>query len=311
MAFGRQNKPASQEVLPPATKEVIEPKDVAKLADVIGDVKDVTVRNNSTALSTEMAAEFDTGQTGLENVTSRDLIIPRLTILQSMSPQLNERKPEFIDGSKLGQFCDTAIGDVYDELQLLPVYYANIALEWAPRESGKGMIANHGLWNDNFIKNELKAVQNEKRQWMHGDNIVQETATFYCINITAGGRRSFLPLSSTHIKSAKRWLTLITNERLQRSDGTEFQPPIFYRSWKATKTHESNAKGDWFGWKFEPDATIFEIDPSKNLLKEAKEFLEQARAGLVMGDLASYSDDGTAGAANGEGGTTNNEERAM
>lgn len=310
MAFGRNPKPAQAEVLPPE-KQVVEEKDVGKVADVITEVKDVTVRSASAnALSTEVISDFDTGQTGLENVTSRDLIIPRLTILQSLSPQLNERKPEFIKDAKLGQFCDTAIGEVYDELLLIPVYYANIALEWAPRESGKGMIANHGLWNETFIKNDLKAVQNDKRQWMHGDNLVQETATFYCLNIAAGGRRCFLPLSSTHIKGAKRWLTLITNERVPRPDGTEFQPPIFFRSWKTTKTHESNAKGDWFGWKFDPDQNIIELDPSKNLLKEAKDFLEQARSGLVTGDLASYADDGTAGATDNGGGQTS-EERAM
>jgi hypothetical protein len=136
--------------------------------------------------------------------------------------------------------------------------------------------------------------------------------TFYALNVTAGGRRSFVPLSSTALKSGRKWLTLITNERvLNPKTNKEFQPPIFFRSWKVTATEETNNQGSWFGWKFEPGPNILEIDPSKNLLAEAKDFMEQARSGLVTGDLASYADDGTAEGMAQTGGGGSNDERAM
>lgn len=290
-----------QEVLPPETAV-----DTSKpISEVVTST--ALAAPSKSNVPAEFLAEIDSGATGLENVTSRDLIIPRITILQALSPQLNRKKSEFIQGAEMGDFCDTALGDVYKEMILVPCYYATILLEWAPRETGKGLVANHGM-NRDILKDCRK---DEKQRNWHGDNLVSETATFYCLNITAGGRRVFVPLSSTNMKAARRWLTLITNERVLRADGSEFTPPIFYRGWKATKTEESNSQGDWFGWKFDPDQTIFELDPSKNLLLAAKEFMEQARSGLVSGDLASYADDGTSEGMRDVGGNTGDQGQAM
>ena len=275
--------------------EVLPPEGKTSLPDTVKSIDEtkpgtVVARAGVNAVSAEVADEFDTGATGLENVTSRDLIVPRITILQDLSPQVKKNKPEYIEGAEIGDFCDTAVGEVYKELLLIPVYYATVLLEWAPRATGKGLVANHGM-NRDILKD---CVQDEKRRWMHGENLVSETMTFYALNVTAGGRRCFVPLSSTGLKSGRKWLTLITNERvLNPRTNKEFQPPIFYRGWRATVTEETNNQGSWFGWKFEAAHTILEIDPDKNLLNEAKDFMAQARSGLVTGDLASYADDGT------------------
>lgn len=296
---------AQGEVLPPETSGK------QPLSDVVNEVKD-TGKSVATSGGSQLPAEFfeeiENSPTGLENVTSRDLLIPRITILQDLSPQVKKNKPEYIEGAEIGDFCDTAVGEVYKELMLIPCYYATVLLEWAPRATGKGLIANHGMSRD--ILKDCK--QDEKRRWMHGENLVSETMTFYCLNITAGGRRCFVPLSSTALKSGRKLLTLITSERVTGRDGKDFQPPIFYRAWKTTVTEEANNQGSWFGWKFEQGPNIFEVDPSRGLLQEAKDFMEQARSGLVTGDLASYADDGTAqGMAQTEGEGGSKDERAM
>lgn len=239
--------------------------------------------------------------TGLENVTAKDLLIPRLTILQALSPQLKANKPEFIKGAKVGMICDTAMGEVIGDgeapaqMLFLPCYYATIYLEWAPNRGG--LVANHGV--DPTAYNKCIVDEKQKR-WTgprvgEGNNI-SEVATFYGLNLTLGGRRSFLPLSSTALKASRRWMTLITAERRKRRDGTEYQPPIFGRAWLAEVTHESKGDNDWFGWKFTAADGIEVLDPTMGLLREAKEFMEQARSGLVTGDLGSYADDGTDGA---------------
>lgn len=302
---------AQAEVLPPNTNQ----NGGSNLPDTVKSMEENkgtgVARAGTTAVSAEVADIFDTGVTGLENVTSRDLIIPRMTILQDLSPQVKKNKPEYVEGAEIGDFCDTSIGEVFKELLLIPVYFATVLLEWAPRATGKGLIANHGM-NKDILKD---CKQDDKRRWMHGENLVSETMTFYALNVAAGGRRCFVPLSSTSLKAARKWLTLITNERVlnPRTNGY-FQPPIFYRAWRATATEEANAQGSWFGWKFEAARTILEIDPDQGLLAEAKDFMEQARSGLVSGDLASYADDGTAEGmreVGGSEGSGSNDERAM
>jgi hypothetical protein len=316
MAFGTKSKNPEPEIIPPnvVTGTGTSSTQIKPLSEAVSDVKDTgtaLAAPSKASLPIEFLDEIETGSTGLENVTANNLIIPRITILQSLSPQIQRKKAEFIEGAEMGDFCDTAIGDVYKEMTVIPVYFADILLEWAPRATGKGLVANHGM-NRDILK---ECVQDDKRRWYHGKeankdttNIISETATFYCLNVTAGGRRVFIPLSSTNRRAANRWLTLITNERVTGRGGKEFQPPIFYRAWKVTKTEESNSQGDWFGWKFEPGPTIFELDPSKNLLNAAKEFMEQARSGLVSGDLASYAEDG---AGEGVKSTGNGDNEAM
>ncbi len=178
MAFGRNNKPAEpQRGASPSSREqqVIGPGDVGNLPEGIVEPKNLPATSitdtgpatngalmprTSTELSAEAADEFQGGDTGLENVTGRDLLIPRITILQDLSPQVKKNKPEFIEGAEIGDFCDTAAGEVFKEMLLLPCYFAVINLEWAPRATGKGLIANHGTSREIF----KDSRQDEKRR---------------------------------------------------------------------------------------------------------------------------------------------------
>jgi hypothetical protein len=40
---------------------------------------------------------------GMEDVSSKDVIIPRLTLLQTLSPQLNKKKGEYIEGADISK----------------------------------------------------------------------------------------------------------------------------------------------------------------------------------------------------------------
>ena len=260
------------------------------LKGIVAGEQQMQAANPAQAVATKAAnvpvdpSIFEGLPTGYENVTSKDLIIPRLVILQGLSPQLDKNKPEFIPGASSGDFCDVATGEVWKEgIKLLPCYYATVYLEWAPRASGKGLVANHGTDAERAHKH---AQLNEEKRWVTKEgNIISETATFFVLNISAGGRRSFVPMVSTQLKNARQWMTIITNEKLKRKDGSVMQAPLFYRSWEAFSVGQSNAKGSWNGWKFRPGETILELG-GKALLDEAVDFNKQAKEGLVQGDFA-------------------------
>lgn len=229
------------------------------------------------------------GPTGLERVTAKDLVIPRLTILQDLSPQLKKNRAEYIPEAQVGDFCDTGTGDLFrEEMEILPCMYARIYLEWAPRASGKGLVANHGT-DPSCLE---RCHQDDKRRMITPEgNYIAETATFYVLNLSAGNRRSFIPLSSTQLKPARQWMTKITYEEIERPDGTRFQAPIFYRVWTAKPVQTNNTEGDWFLWSFAPGETILERDPTKGLLAQAKDFQQQAARGLIQGDVSGMDDE--------------------
>lgn len=220
---------------------------------------------------------------GLENVKSSDLLIPRLTILQALSPQINSKKPEYIEGAKIGDICDVGTGELFDPpLVFLPVYYIKQYLEWAPRATGKGLIAIH---NDPSILDECKK-QEKGPPINSAGNLIIETAQFFGLNLTAGGRQCFIPMASTQLKKARRWLTLASSEKLSRPDGSTFTPPIFYRTYNLSTVDESNPEGDWSGWKIERGVTLQDYDPSwKTIYENVLQFRDSLMKGQVRGDL--------------------------
>ena len=243
--------------------------------------------NQDVALSDD---PFDGAPSGLEHVTSKDLLIPRLTIVQALSPQVQPNKPEYNKDAQQGDFVDTGTGDLFKgSILLLPVFYARLYLEWFPRASGKGIAVNHGI-NDAIMKHTTK---NEKGFNIipSSGNVVEETATYFVLNLQVGGRRSFVPMSRTQLRAAKGWMTSITSQRVQRANGSEYMPPIYYRAWKGTSVMRSNNDGSWYVWKFEPGEKILDIDPSRRLLAEAIDFAKQAAEGKVMGDVNAMAEE--------------------
>lgn len=238
---------------------------------------------------TAFAAQFDpTIGTGLENVTASDLLIPRVTILQKLSPQVDEDKPLFDPKARVGMIYDVGLQEGFkDGLHILPVHFVKQYLEWHPRKSGKGLAGIHAT--DEILE---KAVRDEKnRPTLPNGNYIAETAQFYFLNLSAAKRRSFLPMTSTQLKKARRLLTLATNEKLMRADGSEFTPPLFYRTYKLTTIPESNAEGSWMGWVVERDVAMDELPGWQQLMHDVKDFRAALTKGDIRGDIESLREE--------------------
>lgn len=252
----------------------------------------------ATSASSNVAVFIDdsmlSGPTGFENVGASDLLIPRISVIQKLSPQLDKNDPAYIAGAEYGDIVDVGTGQVFKEMVVVPCYYAMNYLHWGARGSGKGLIANHGT-DASVLKG---TTQDERRRNAFPDgSYISETAQFYVLNLSANGRRSFIPMSSTGLKHARKWLTLMTSERLPRPDGSQFQAPLWYRSWVVTTVEEKNAQGSWCSFKFTPGEPILALDPSKGLLKEAMAFHKQVADGEARGELATEAEDNNASAS--------------
>ena len=53
------------------------------------------------------------GNRGSENVTSQDVMLPRIDIIQDMSPQHKKTKPEYIEGAEVGMLFNTLTMDLH------------------------------------------------------------------------------------------------------------------------------------------------------------------------------------------------------
>lgn len=221
---------------------------------------------------------------GMENVKAGDLLIPRLTILQGLSPQIKKNKAEYVKGAEIGDICDIGVGQVFkDGVIFLPVYYRKDYLEWAPRESGKGLVMIHP--SATILE---KCSRDEKGAFiLSNGNYVAETAQVFGFNLSADDRPCFIGFTSTQLKKGRKWMTLATGEKLERKDGTKFIAPLFYRTYKLTTAEESNNKGDWIGWVIERDCSLPELPGNWRKLKEkAVDFCKVLSTGAARADMS-------------------------
>ena len=227
---------------------------------------------------------FDTmGGAGLENVTASDVIIPRLAILQDLSPQVKKNKPEHIDGAEAGMICDVSTGDLMPSpMEVLPVHFVKQYLEWAPRNSGKGLQGIHD--SDACL---IGTTPNEKGVPINAaGNLIIETSQFYVINLSADNRLSFIPMSSTQHKHGRKWLSMAKQEKVTRADGSKYTPPFFYRTYQLGVSTESNAEGEWYGWSIARGDKIQDRPDFEELFATAKQFYEDLMAGVAKGDMS-------------------------
>jgi len=254
-----------------------------KAAPVAPEKKGETLpETTATKLPANAITAFDTPDTGFEHVGTSDLLIPRLTILQGLSPQVTKGKPEFDEGARVGNIYDVGLQENFgDSVHFLPVHYTKVWLEWAPRSSGKGLIKMHET--DEVL--EQTTQDQNGRQVLKNNNYIVDTAQFFGFNLDARMRRSFIPMASTQMKKAKRLLTLATSEEVERPNGTTFVPPIYFRTYRLGTVPESNAEGSWVGWKIERDVALHELPNWERIWQMAVSFREALTAGKVKGDM--------------------------
>jgi hypothetical protein len=243
----------------------------------------------TTDLSSFVDDEMLNAPSGFENVTSTDVLVPRITILQKLSPQLEQGGPSYIPGAAYGDLCDVGTSEAWKELVIVPVYYAMHYIRWGQRGSGKGLIENY--LTDASILRETR-LDDKHRNVLPDGSYIAETATYYVLNLSADGRRSYIPMTSTQLKHSRKFMTALTSTKLTRPDGSKFTPPMFYKSWVVTTTEEKNDNGSWKSFKFTPGDPINQLDPSKNLLREVLDFQKQCIDGNVSGDMSGVADEG-------------------
>ena len=223
----------------------------------------------TTDLTTASAFEEDAGG-GLENLTADDLTIPRLKILQALSPEVNKRDGKYVDGAAAGDIINTVTSELYTEetgCVVIPVTYKRMFLEWQPRESGGGLIQQH---TDPQI---LSQTTKDKTgaDVLENGNYIQTSATHYVLTISGDSyQQVMIPMAGTQLKKSRTWNSVMASLKVKSSEGKVFTPPSFSHKYKLTTVAESNDRGTWFGWSIENLGVLEEAE--MHLYDAAKSF---------------------------------------
>lgn len=195
------------------------------------------------------------GNTGLENLTTKDLGIPILQIIQKGSAEFDEDHEDHavkkIEGCKVGDIFNSVTRQILytqggNPVRVVPYFYQLVWVEWREKKNGGGIAHTHTT--DEILRQTVRNAETNKDVLPNG-NYVSTTAYFF-VRLFVEGQEpqdALIAMSSTQLKKSRLWLNMMRNFR----SGNGNTLPMYHREYFLSSVPESNAKGTWRGWKIE------------------------------------------------------------
>lgn len=217
-----------------------------------------------TALDADMGDEVGLGT----STSADDNIIPFITVLQDMSPQVKKRDEAYVEGAEPGCLFNTATKQLWipdeetglllstegDPLVVQPCAFVRAVAEWIPRDAGGGFVARHPH-DKPTIEETLKSLGGDqvpdsrdstgrKKIWRVGNNDLIDTRYHYANILHPDGRTEPVVLSfaSTGHTTSREWMTALNNLRLPSGR----KPHSFFSKWNIRARTKKNTQGEWF-----------------------------------------------------------------
>lgn len=259
-----------------------------------------------TALSTDVMDDI-LGMAGEgASFDSSEMQIPFVRVAQSLSPQLNKKKPEFIDGLTVGDAFNTLTAERWEGekgLIVIPCFQTTKYLEFVPRESGGGFRGEIAA-DDPVL---LRTNRNGGKETLPNGNELVKSDQHFCLIVDEDGMTQpvVVDMKSTQLKVSRRWKTQIAMQKIKHpGTGQIITPPVFATLWRLTTVEETNEKGDFYNWSVEKVGLV----ESRDLLLEAKTFRESIMRGEVKAQAETHSEAGSGEGAAGGGGSYQDDE---
>jgi len=209
---------------------------------------------------------------GSEKVTINDLTIPRLSMIQDLSPQRKQNKPEYIEGAEEGMLFNTVTNELYSDFVLfVPVYFRLEWVVWKHRDAGGGFLGAFAAQDEavDFVASHPLAGQETEK----GDPVldVQDTAQHFGLlldpNSSLEDPRAaeiVISMSRSQLKPSRQF-----NSQIKLAGGDRWE-----RYYKLEAVTVEGGKGDYFNWKVQQLGFV-----SEAVYKQAETLYEAVKAG--------------------------------
>lgn len=201
---------------------------------------------------------------GAENVGTEDMVIPRIELVQALSPARNKKDAAYIEGAEEGMLFNNVTRELYGEaVTVVPVYYSKQFLIWKDRKQGGG--GSNGF-RGAFASKDL-AESEIARLGEDGLEAIDTAQHFVLVRGAEGWTEAVLSMSKSKMKVSKRWNSLI---RMTNTDS-------FARAYKLSSVTETNARNEsYFNYGITPLGFV-----TKDIYERAEKLYETIRSGAV------------------------------
>ncbi len=211
--------------------------------------KAAAVKKN-TEMSTNVVDFSKDAKQGFEEADSDAYSIPFVRILQSNSPQCNKADGAYIEGAESGMFLNVATGDIMTSLRVVPCHYRRTFVEWKPIDEGGGFVNEFTA----EAGKELALTLDDEYKLENGNELT-DTRMHYCIDAESGNP-IVIAMAATQLKKSRNWMNVMRSTKIEREDGSKYNPSMFSSVFHLTTAAESNDKGSWFGWKITREGLV-------------------------------------------------------
>lgn len=142
---------------------------------------------------------------GSEDVTMQDLTIPRIELVQALSPALKEGEAGYIDGAKQGDFFNSVTRELYgQQVTVCPVLFRKQYLVWRDRKKGGGF---GGAFDTPAEAQERIAQEAHAEEW---EAIETAQQIVLAVNMETGDvSEAVVSMARTKMKVSRQWNSLI------------------------------------------------------------------------------------------------------
>jgi hypothetical protein len=212
---------------------------------------------------------------GAQNIAQEDLALPFLKVLGQLSPEVNKRDGKYVEGAEPGKIINTVSNEMYNQINVLPVFYKRQYIEWQDRGQSTGApVAIHEA--DSDIISQTTRGKDYKDRLPNG-NYLENTANHFVILMGASPTTALISMKATQLKVSRKWNSMMMGIKLQGKNGL-FTPPTYSHIYTLKTVQMSNDKGTWFGWD------VSKVGPveDKSIYDIAKSFADTVGKGEVQ-----------------------------
>lgn len=249
-----------------------------------------------------VASYADDDGSGFENMDATFFKIPFISILQKMSPEVDEDSSEHMEGAKAGMLLHSVSKALFDGkekgLYIVPLHVEKKYMEWIPRDQGGGLVNVFSPSDPTVLK--LIAGHSEYDAIETADgNELKMTFNAFCLIIREDGTTEpvVIGFTSSNIGPLKEWLGLARSITAKNDQGKDFSLPLYSHVYHFKAKFNENKKGAWFGWNIGfvgGSEEAARVAPDSDLYREAKEFRAMVVSGQATPDIESLKDEAPA-----------------
>jgi hypothetical protein len=180
---------------------------------------------------------------------AEDNLIPLVYVLQGLSPQINRRGPDYIDGAKDGDFWLKGTKTVFDGDEgflFQPCYFDKDWVEWVPRIKGGGLVGRYPTCPDDAVETEVESddkpgTMQKKMVRPNGNEMIETRYHVGYVILPDGSAMPYvIPFKSTGHTVSKQWMVLMNSKQVPGGSA-----PSWACLYRLTTKQRTNAAGTW------------------------------------------------------------------